>query len=968
MERWQQIESLFQEALERDPAERNAWLREACQGDSDLRREVASLLANHQAATDSRRWAAAAAAQLIDKPASLEPGQCLGPYRIECFLAAGGMGKVYRATDTRLQRHVAIKISAARFSERFQREARVIASLNHPHICQLYDVGPNYLVMELVEGPTLAERIREGALPLDEALAIARQIAEALEAAHEKGIVHRDLKPANVKITPAGLAKVLDFGLAKAAEEPAANAGDPSDSPTQTLSATRTGVILGTAAYMSPEQARGSAVDKRADIWAFGCVLYEMLTGKPGFSGETTSDILAAVLRAEPDWSVLSAAIPPRIRRLLQRCLERDHKQRLQAIGEARITIEAPGEDVVPQPAGSRSWPWIAAAMSAIALALIAAAGWWGASHSAPLRPLIQLSADLPPGTTINRFLGPELALSPDGIRIAVVEWDMFRKYTLAMRRLDQREFSPLSGTEGASWPFFSPDGQWIGFFAGLKLKKISVQGGSPVTLCDLPVLSAGASWGDGSIVVAFRSGPTRLVRVPSGGGAPTPVTELSQEKDERAHRWPQVLPGSQAVLFTNVGESSDDASIDVLSLTTGQSKTVLQRGFFGRYLAISNVTGYLVYLQQSALYAVPFDLRKLAVTGAGQPVLEDVNSSTSSRSGTFDFSQTGNFVYASGNKTGLPELSIFWLDSAGQAQPLLSTSGDYRDPRFSPDGNRLAFRTITAPGRTDIWVSDLARDATSRVTSLPGDNIYPVWTPDSKNIVFASRNQPSPGVYWIHADGSGEPQRLTDGKTMDYPSSFSPDGKRLALSRSTAEGRLEIWTVSVEGDRDQPRLGKAELFVRTSGSVRLPVPAFSPDGRWLAYASNETGRSEVYVRPFPGPGSLTQISTSGGWFPVWSRNGRELFFLGPDQHIMVAVYTGKGDSFAAGKPHVWSPKSVADVLAFIPYDLAPDGKRFAVLLYPGGTAEPGQKPVDGVTVLLNFFDELKRRVPVGGK
>src|SRR6516164_1669254 len=365
MERWRQIESIFQEALQRDPGERDAFVREACQGDSNLRREVASLLANHQAAADFQLWAAAAAAKLIDGPVPLEPGQCLGPYRIECFLAAGGMGKVYRATDTRLHREVAIKVSAARFSERFEREARVIASLNHPNICQLYDVGPNYLVMELVEGPTLADRIRRGALPLEEALSIAHQIAEGLEAAHEKGRVHRDLKPANIKITPEGVAKVLDFGLAKAAEESVA-AGDQSNSPTVTISPTRAGVILGTAAYMSPEQARGSVVDKRTDIWAFGVVLYEMLTGRGLFAGETLSDTLAAVLKSDPDWTVLPAGTPGSIRRLLRRCLERDRKRRLHDIADARIEIEEalaePQPPAAPPTTNRRRLGWITAA------------------------------------------------------------------------------------------------------------------------------------------------------------------------------------------------------------------------------------------------------------------------------------------------------------------------------------------------------------------------------------------------------------------------------------------------------------------------------------------------------------------------------------------------------------------------------------------------------------------------------
>ena len=945
MERWQQIETLFQDALQRDPASRDAWLREACRGDSDLRREVTSLLANHQESADFVPWAAAAAAQLIDQPVSLKAGQRLGPYEILAPIGRGGMGEVYKARDTRLKRDVAIKICGAQFSERFEREARVIASLNHPNICQLYDVGPNFLVMELVEGENLA-----GPLALETALNYARQMADALEAAHEKGTVHRDLKPANVKITPAGVVKVLDFGLAKAVEEQSAGS-NPASAPTLTMSPTRAGMILGTAPYMAPEQARGLTVDKRADIWAFGCVLYEMLAGKQAFHGETTTDILAAVLKEEPDWSRIPAPVQP----LLRRCLVKDRKQRLRDIGDAMPLLEG-APDLAPV---RRPWPWLVAAVLAIAAVM----GWWRVSRSAPLppRPLVQLNANLPPGAGIWEN-GNQVALSPDATRIAVSVRDIAGKYSLATRRLDQSQFVPLSGASGAWDPFFSPDGQWIGFFvlADHKLKKIPVQGGVPATLCDAPGFFYGASWGDDENIIAALN-PAGLARIPSGGGVPTNVTELRKEKGETAHVWPQALPGGQAVLFTvRSGGSWNDGTVDVVLLKTGERKTVQRGGYFGRYLPTSNGAGHLVYVHQNTLLAAPFDLGRLAVTGAPQPLLEDVNLTGLAGSANLDFSAapsgSGTFVYLS--RTSEPTQSIFWLDSAGKTQPLQpSTPGSCLNPRFSPDGKRLAFAAYASDSqrRADIWVQDLDRDAVSRLTHLPGVNHHPVWTPDGANLVFESVLGAAPSLYWIRADGSGEPQRLTNDGIRRIPSSFSPDGKRLAYYQQSV-GHYEIWTAPLEGDHDHPRLGKAELFLQTTFAIFSAK--FSPDGRWLAYFSEETGTREVYVRPFPGPGGKTQISTGGGQHPIWSRNGRELFFLAPDRRVMVADCTAKGDSFVAGKPRVWSETRLLDRPYEI-FDVAPDGKRFAVVLYADGTSEP----MTQLTVLLNFFDDLRRRV-----
>jgi serine/threonine-protein kinase len=944
VERWQQIESLFQEALQRDPAEREAWLREACNGDSGLQRDVVSLLVNHHEADEFEPWAAAAAAQLIAGSASLEAGQRLGPYEIIEPIGAGGMGRVYRARDTRLEREVAIKVCAVRFSERFEREARVIASLNHPHICQLYDVGPNYLVMELVEGPTLADRIRKGALPLDEALAIARQIADALEEAHEKGRVHRDLKPANVKITQEGVVKVLDFGLAKAAAATSA-VGDPSDSPTLTISATQAGVILGTAAYMSPEQARGAAVDKRADIWAFGAVLYEMLTGRQTFHGETTSDILAAVLRAEPDWSVLPDDTPPRIRKLLRRCLERDRKQRLQAIGEARIAIDAPDEEVQRQRAPSR--PPIGAAVFAIAF-FIAAVGWWRATRPTPLHSLVRLSVDL--GSDALPGASTTVAISPDGQRLVFPARGPDGKQQLAIRLLDQAQATPLPGTENGHDPFFSPDGEWVGFFGGGKLKKVFVHGGAPVTLCDA-VNPRGGSWGEDGNIVAALNQQDVLSRVPDSGGTPQRFTKLGS--GEVTHRWPQILPGGQAVLFTasptNVGQ--DDASIEVV-LKNGVTKILQRGGYYGRYLP----SGHLVYMHEGVLLALAFDVDRLEVRGTPTPLLEDVAGDSGMGGGQFDFSRTGTFVYLSG-RAAMPGWPIVWLDHSGKIRPLLTTPGIYYFPRFSPDGRRLAL-AASSKGN-DIFVYDWQHESTTQLT-FDGHSYAPVWHPDGKHIAFRSTSA-GYSISWVRSDGAGEPLRLLVSQNNLIPYSFAPNG-RLAYQEVGPGTGFDIWTLSLDTtDPDHPKPGKPEPFLKTQFDDQ--VPTFSPDGRWIAYRSNESGGYEIYVRPFPGPGAKCPISTGGGLYAFWSKNGRELFYESPDHRVMVVDYTANGDSFVTGKPRLWS-----DTHIFYPgvsnLDLAPDGKRFAVFPAPE-TAGPEKGSVH-VTFLLNFFDELRRRVPAG--
>ncbi len=868
------------------------------------------------------------------------------------------MGEVYRARDTRLKREVALKVlpdAVARDPERmarFQREAELLASLNHPNIATIYGVEERALAMELVDGETLA-----GPLPLQTTLEYARQIVEALEYAHERGVIHRDLKPANVKVTPEGTVKLLDFGLAKAIDDPGGSTQDPANSPTLTLGLSGVGVLLGTPAYMSPEQASGRPADRRADIWSFGAVLYEMLAGKPAFSGESITDILAGVLRAEPDWSALPAGTPPRIRKLLRRCLERDRKQRLQAIGEARIALDAPEQDAPPPPAAARRWPWAAAAI-ALTLAVIAAVGWWRASRSAPPPPLMRLNVELGPDMKLERPHGGSfLALSPDGTLLAVIVRGADGATRVATRRLDQSQLTPLAGTEGASSPVFSPDGQWIAFHSDRKIKKIAAGGGAAVTLCDAPGAIA-PSWGDDGNIIAALGWGTGLSRIPSGGGPPTPVTKVNHEKGELRHGWPQVLPGSRAVLFSteHVAQPFDDADIEVASLQTGERTTLHHGGFFVRYLP----SGHLVWVHRHVLYAAPFDLGRLALTGEPQPVVEDLHNGKDT-GGEFAFSQTGIFVYGSGQGE-LPR-SIFWLDSTGRTRPLQPAPGLYGFPRFSPDGKRLAFSVGDGQSHEDIWVRDLERDTASRVTVLPGQNQWPVWTPDGQSLVFWSSNPAVPGIYSIRADGSGVAQRLTDGRIFQTPQSISPDGKRLAMSQTSTGGGVEIWTAPIEGDAGHPRLGQAEPFLQTAFVTILP--AFSPDGRWLAYYTSEPGKKGLWVVPFPGPGGGWLVSSQGG-DAVWSRHGRELFFLADVRTIMVAAYTARGDALAFGKPQVWSQHPVLDMGSppVRAYDLAPDGKRFAVVLNADGTADP--KPITHLTFLLNFFDDLRRRVPAG--
>jgi Tol biopolymer transport system component len=906
----------------------------------------------------------------------LTAGTKLGVYQVVAQIGAGGMGEVYRARDTRLQRDVALKVLPEIFAAdasrmaRFEREARLLASLNHPHIAAVYGVEESdscrALVMELVEGPTLAGRIAAGPIPLEEALPIAKQVAEAVEYAHDHGVIHRDLKPANIKVTADGTVKVLDFGLAKAlTDEPTET--DLRNSPTLSAVATMQGVILGTAAYMSPEQAKGKPVDRRADIWAFGVVLVEMLTGKPLYTGETPVETLASVMMKDPALGALPANTPLAIRNLIQRCLTKDPRQRLRDMGEARIILAdalsgaVPAELVAAQRKPRERLAWAAAA----ALALIAIAFAIGFVLRAPKPPqplqAMRLSAEIGVDANLYTAFGPAAVLSPDGARLALVASGADQKQRIYVRSLDQLQATALSGTENARDPFFSPDGQWIGFFADGKLKKISVQGGAAVTLCDAPN-DRGGSWGEDGTIVFTPDNRVALSKVSSAGGMPQPLTMLDKQGGEATQRWPQVLPGGKAVLFTSNTTAGtlagfEDSDIVVYSTASGQRKTVQRGGFYARYLP----SGHLVYMHEGTLFAVPFDLKKLEVTGQPAPILEGVVTGPIYAGAQFSVSETGNLVYVVG-RAGGQNVSIYWMDREGKFQPLRETPGFYINPAFSPDGKRLALEILDGK-RSDIWVYEWERDIPTRLTFAGEGNGFPVWTPDGQRIVYSSKEKGgTQNLWWIRADGAGDAQRLAESKSSQFAGSWRPDGKVLALSQLNPGTNSDIMTLPIEGNEKSGwRPGEPKAFLNSP--FVEDYPAFSPDGRWLAYTSNESGSFEVYVRPFPGPGGKWQVSTGGGGFPKWSRNGKELFYRTTDSKIMVVTYTASGDSFHADKPQLWSPGQFTDRGLNYNFDLHPDGKRFAVLKAPGTEQTAA---VNKVSFIFNFFDELRRKLPSG--
>ena len=890
-------------------------------------------------------------------------GKTLSHYKVLEKIGQGGMGEVYRAEDTNLSREVAIKVLPEQFTKdpqrlaRFEREAKLLASLNHPNIAAIYGFEEaddvRFLAMELVPGETLQERVAKGPLPVEEALEVCRQIAEGVEAAHEKGVIHRDLKPANVKVTPEGKVKILDFGLAKAFEEETP-VTDISQSPTLTEEMTRAGVILGTAAYMSPEQAKGEAVDKRADIFAFGCVLYELLTAKRTFDGKTITETLGAIIHKEPDWNALPNTTPWRIRDLLRRCLQKAVHDRLDGIANVRIEIKMAVEEpttVSPTGAASAVQPgqqrWgMTVGLVVLAVVVTGLVFWLLIQPSSPEQRLNKFVIT-PSATAPLRSTGSnELAISPDG-RHFIYTATGAGGNQLYLRSLDDFVDRPIPGTEGViGSPFFSPDGESVGFFTPGSLKKVSLAGGSPITLCAAINPAQGGSWSPEGTIVFTAGGEAVpfLYRVSAAGGEREILATSDPDKGESGYNTPHLLPDGKGVL-ASLFLPPGDYRIDVVSLDTGERKIILEHAKDAMYVE----TGHLIYEQAGTgnLMAVLFDLTSLEVTGDPVPVVQGVRGNLP---GYVDYavSDNGTLVYVPGTSTGGVDRALVWVDREGAVEPLGAPPGSYRDPRLSPDGRRLAVRNgVENP---DIWVYDMGRQTLSRLTFAPEADETPVWTPDGKWVTFAGDRDGVRNLLRRVADGSEEEEQLVTLQGHAHANSWSPDGQVLVFGMGQQSASEGIWLLPLEEDR------KPTLFLKTPGNVF--ASRLSPDGHWIAYASDESGRPEIYVQPFPGLGGKWQISTDGGGHAVWARNGRELFYRNGDKLMVVEVTTEP--TFAPG-----SPKALFEGQFYTSgdgntnYDVAPDGQRFVMIKDSAEQQESGQ-----INVVLNWFEELKRLVP----
>ena len=904
-------------------------------------------------------------------------GTKLAHYEVTQRLGSGGMGDVYKARDPRLNRDVAIKVLPERLAtnvklrERFQCEAEAIANLQHPHICVLYDIGEqdgtSYLVMEYLEGETLAQRLERGPLPLDQVLQYAIEISDALDKAHRKGATHRDIKPPNIMLTKEG-AKLLDFGLAKLKQQAtppvslASNASTPlpgSPIPSPTIE----GTILGTLQYMAPEQVEGRVddIDSRTDIFGFGATMYEMLTGKKAFEGKSQASVIVKILEHDPpavssvQGQVQPSAklSPPSLDHVVKRCLEKDREDRWQSARdlcqELRWIKDGGQEPARASLTEAKSVPkkWKRRLMfcaAGLVTWVAAAAAIWIVRTPAQL-PVSRLTITLPPGQRLAALDQPAIAISPDGKNLVYVAVEGGTQQ-LFLRPLDSLEAKPLAGTDGAVGPFFSPDGEWVGFFAGGKLKKVAVNRGVAVTLMASAPSPGGASWSSlGALALqSINTGGQGLQQVSQEGGTPQPLTRIGI--GEAYHRWPEFLPGGTGVLFA--GSVSvvawNNAQIAVQPGGTGEHKNLALVGTQPRF----SPTGHLLYAQAGTLMAAPFDARRLALTGAAVPAIEGLMQSTATGAAQYSLSSTGTLVYLTGGLAA-SQSRLVWVSRNREEQPLLAAQHTYQFPRISPDGHRVA--VTTAEQDAQIWVYDVFREIFNRFTFEGDVNNVALWSPDGMRIAFNSVRAGPQNLFWQPADGSGVAERLTTSDYQHSSSSFSPDGKLLAFVEVTPETGRDIWIMNLSDRKAQPLL-------RTP--YEDTAPRFSPDGKWLAYSSNESGRREIYVQPYPGPGGKWPISGDGGQEPVWNPNGRELFYRSGSKIMAVDVDTRSG--FSALKPRMlFEGPYLPTGGSFSNYDVSPDGQRFLMLKpVESQTSAPNQ-----INVVLNWSEELKQKIPV---
>ncbi len=972
-ERWERVQELYHAVRARAEGERAEFLDTACSGDAPLRRDVQALLDQPVATGDFVNFVGGPAPAIA--PATDAPllGRRLGPYQIRELIGRGGMGEVYRAHDTNLGRDVAIKVLPEAFAThpdrmaRFDREARAVATLNDPHIAAIHGVeqsgGVRALVLELVEGETLAERIaRSGrstgnGLPLKEALEYARQIASALEAAHEKGVTHRDLKPANVKITATGAVKLLDFGIAKVV------AGDGSgiDLTQGSKAATVEGLMVGTPGYMSPEQARGKPVDKRTDIWAFGCVLYEMLSGRMAFQGETLSDTIAAVLERDPDWTTLPAATPPAVRLMLQRCLEKDAKQRLRDIGDARIELEQlvrkPLDKTVATDRKRRVPSTVLVALGFLVLATAAALGVVIARRSAVPgdRRVSRFTVALDKGQVIVHSFIRNVALSRDGTMLAFTPLPG----PVVIRRLDNLESRPLEVTTTPNFrgaPVFSPTGASIAFIEGNAIYsssrpfyRASLSGGAPLKLADYDMFHEG-DWAQDGWIYWTANYPGGIVRVRESGGPIEPVTKLDVQRGERSHRFARLLPDGGAFLYTVAFDgidSYDNARIELWDLKTQTSRTLISGGTSATYLS----SGHIIYASAGKLFGVPFDAARREVTGAPFEALNGVMMSRNTGAAHFSVSDRGDLAYVPGAAEG-GRRTLVWVDREGKPDPLPLEPASYLYPRISPDGRNLAVE-IEGPNH-DFHVYDFARTVLSKLTT-DGMSHDPVWSPDGRHLAFRSWQVGGMTMWWMPSDRSRNAERLDPKGTRQSPVSFSPDGKFLTFDQKDPKTQDDVWVLPI-GENESPRPFAQSRF--GEGSAK-----FSPDGKWIAYSSDESGREQVYVQAFPGPGLKLQISNDGGFDPVWRRSGGELYYRSDNKMMVVSVTTSP--EFRASAPRMLWKGDYVDGLGSscgMPgvsssnYDVTPDGSRF--LMVKGEELAVATQ----VVVVLNFAEEVRAK------